>query len=273
MSEDNTSWRDSLPDDLKDHSSLKDVKDVSGLAKQFVDTLSAQGQMIRVPGPDAGDEAWSNFHNKLTEKVPTLIPTPDPDNPELMKALFKRMGAPEAPTGYEHPEGIDPTQMADFANLAHQLGITKSQYGKIVGAFAEATKKDKEAAADKYATEVRALKQEWGIVYEDNIQLVDAVLKGTGAPPEVMEAAASKTMSPGMQKWLFEVGKQLGTEGINFQKDESTTRLAPSEALARANEIMADREGPYWDGAHPQHKEYVQRVIKLRQAAAAGGLS
>lgn len=273
MSEDNTSWRDSLPDDLKDHSSLKDVKDVSGLAKQFVDTLSAQGQMIRVPGPDAGDEAMAAFHAKLTEKVPTLIPTPDPDNPEVMNALYKRMGRPDEVTGYEHPEGVDATQMADFAELAHGLGLTKGQYKKMVGALAEHTTKQQEAAADAYAEEVRALKQEWGIVYEDNLQLVDAVMKGTGAPPAMLEAAASGKLDPATQKWLYDIGKQLGTEGINFNKDESTTRLAPSEALARANEIMNDKEGPYWDPSHPQNKEYVKRVVDLRRAAAAGGLS
>ncbi len=270
MPPDNENWRDSLPADLKDHASLKDVKDIPGLAKQFVDTLSAQGQMIRIPGPEAGDDALTAFHSKLTEKVPGLIPTPNPENAEQMNALYKRMGRPEAATGYEHPEGIDATTMVEFAEMSHKLGLTKGQYKAILTAVQGFATKKEEQHNDAFVAAQRALKQEWGIVYEDNLTLVNSVMKGTGAPPEMMELAANNKLSPASTKWLFNIGKQLGTEGINFDKDESTTRLAPSEAKARAAEIMADEKGPYWNGQHPQHKEFVQRVVDLNRAAAAG---
>lgn len=266
------SWRDSLPEDLRGHKTLQDVKDVAGLAKQFVDTMAAQGQMIRVPGPDAGAEVLSEFHGKLTEKVPGLIPTPDPENKEMMQALYKRMGWPEDATGYEHPENVDATKMADFAKLAHAQGLTKGQYKAILEAVGGFTEERTNQNAEELATGIRALKQDWGIVYEDNMQLVDSVMKGTGAPKDMLELAASRQLPAEALTWLYNIGKQLGTEGINFQRDESTTRLAPAEAAARANEIMGDDKGPYWNGAHPQHKEYVQRVVDLKRAAAAGGL-
>src|SRR5210317_1139444 len=98
-------WRESLPEDLRENKTLADVKDVGSLAQQFIDSQQMIGQSIRIPGPDAGEEAWKNFHSKLTDKVPTLIPTPDPDNEEVMSALYNRMGRPEDPEGYRHPEG------------------------------------------------------------------------------------------------------------------------------------------------------------------------
>jgi len=246
------------------------VKDVAGLAKQFVDTLSAQGQMIRIPGPDAGDDALIAFHTKLSDKVPGLIPTPNPENAEQMNALYKQMGRPDEVTGYEHPEGVDATQMVEFAALAHGLGLTKAQYSKMVGSLHEFTTKKADADNDAFVAAQRALKQEWGIVYEDNLQLVSSVMKGTGAPDSMMELAADNKLPPDAVKWLYNIGKQLGTEGINFDKDEGTTRLSPSEAKARSKEIMDDEQGPYWNGAHPQHKEFVQRVVDLNRAAAAG---
>lgn len=264
-------WKDNLPADLKDHTSLKDVKDVAGLAKQFVDTLAAQGQMIRVPGSDAGTEALSAFHLKLAEKVPGLIPTPNPENEEQMSALYDRMGRPKEAIGYEHPEGMDATQMSDFATLAHSLGLTKTQYKGMLTSLMKYTETKTETTNEEFNTNSRALKQEWGIVYEDNLQLVQSVMKGTVAPKEFMELAADNKLPAATLKWLYNIGKQLGTEGINFQKDESSTRLSPKEAKIRSDEIMADRKGPYWDGTHPQHKEYVQRVVDLNRAAAAGG--
>ncbi|KKN23612.1 hypothetical protein LCGC14_0903140 [marine sediment metagenome] len=264
-------WRDNLPADLKDHATLKDIKDVGGLAKSFVDTMAAQGQMIRIPGPDAGAEATTAFHLKLTEKVPGLIPTPDPQNEEQMTALFKRMGRPDEITGYEHPEGVDPLLMADFAKLAHGLGVTKNQYLKIVTALAEVTTKKNDAVNDAFVAAMRGLKQEWGIVYEDNVQLVNSVMKGTGAPKDMLELAADNKLPAETVKWLFNIGKQLGTEGINFDKDESsTTRLAPSEAAAQAKELINDSKGPYWDASHPDHKDSIQRYVDLMRAAAAG---
>lgn len=264
-------WRAGLPAELKDHASLKDVKDVGGLAKQFVDTLSAQGQMIRIPGPDAGDDARAAFHTKLSDKVPGLIPTPDPENADQMNALFKKMGRPDDPAGYEHPEGVDATRMAEFATLAHGLGLSKGQYAKLVGSINEYTTKQTEAASEAFLAAQRALKQKWGIVYEDNLQLVDQVMKGTGAPKEMLEMAADGKMPPEAAEWLFNIGKQLGAEGVNFNKDEFSTRVTPQEAQDRINDIMNDTKGPYWDGSHPEHKAYVDKVVDLRRAMAAGG--
>lgn len=265
-------WKDELPEEIRNHTSLEDIKDINGLANSYVNAQKMLGTSIRIPGPDAGDEAIQEFHSKLSEKVPGLIPTPDPDNAEQMSALYDRMGRPKEAIGYEHPEGVDPTQMADFAALAHGLGLTKAQYKGMLSELVKHTQTKQETTDANFQADIRKLKQEWGIVYDDNIQLVQSVMKGTGAPSEFMEMAADNKLPPDTLRWLYNIGKQLGTEGINFQKDETTTRLAPAEARARANEIMADRNGPYWDGGHPQHKEYVQRVVDLNRAAAAGGL-
>jgi hypothetical protein len=271
MSEEEKNWKDSLPEEIRDSKGLADVKDVGSLAQQFLDSQSMIGNSIRVPGPEAGEDAWSAFHEKLTSKVPTLIPTPDPDNPEVMSALYKRMGRPEDPSGYEHPEGVDATKMADFANLSHELGLTKTQYAKMVGSLQEFTTKQEEAASQQFLEGIRGLKQEWGIVYEDNLQMVDQVMKGTEAPAYLKELAADGKMPAEALKWLHNIGQQLGTEGINFNKDEFSSRVTPAEAKARSAEIMNDRAGPYWDSSHPQHQEYVKRVVDLNRAAAAGG--
>jgi hypothetical protein len=268
---DEPNWRDSLSDDLKAHKGLADVKDVGSLAQQFLDGQQMIGNSIRVPGPEAGDDAWTAFHTKLTDKVPNLIPMPDKDNAETMQTLYTKLGRPEDATGYEHPEGTDATKMKEFAELSHSLGLSKDQYGKMVGALADFTKKQEEVASAAFLQGVRELKQEWGIVYEDNVQMVDQVMKGTQAPDYLKELAADGKMPAEGMRWLYNIGKQLGTEGINFNKDEFSSRVTPAEAKARVAEIMGDRKGPYWDGGHPQHGEYVQRVVDLNRAAAAGG--
>jgi hypothetical protein len=269
---DEPNWRDSLPDELKEHKGLADVKDVGALAQQFLDGQSALGTSIRIPGPEAGDDAWKAFNEKLSAKVPDLIRTPDVDNEETMNALYNKLGRPEDATGYEHPEGMDATRMKEFAELSHGLGLSKAQYVKMATAFHEYNIAQQEAASQAFTDGIRELKQEWGIVYEDNVQMVDAVMKGTDAPKQLLELGAEGKLDATTLKWLHGIGKQLGTEGINFNKDEFSTRVTPAEAKARVEEIMGDTKGPYWDGSHPQHREYVQRVVDLNRAAAAGGL-
>jgi len=270
MPSNNENWRDNLPEAIRDHASLKDIKDVGALGQSYIDAQATMGTSIRIPGPEAGDDALKAFHTKLMDKVPGLIPTPNRENEDQMNALFKSMGRPDDATGYQHPEGVDATQMVEFAALAHGLGLTGNQYTKMVGALNEFTTEKAEAANDAFVVAQRALKQEWGIVYEDNLQLVNSVMKGTDAPKEMMELAANGKLAPEATKWLYNIGIQLGTEGINFTKDETTTRLSPSEAKARSAEIVNDSKGPYWDAGHPQHQEYIQRVVDLNRAAAAG---
>lgn len=267
-----SNWRDSLPEELKESTALKDVKDVASLADQFVNAQSLLGSSIRVPGPDAGEEAVKEFHGKLMEKVPGLIPTPDPENPEVMNSLLKKLGRPDDPAGYEHPDGVDATKMADFAKVAHAAGLTKKQYADVLSAVSGFAQEKKESASQSHLDGIRKLKQEWGITYEDNLQMVGNVMKATGAPDQWHEMAANGEMPADALKWFHEIGKRLGTEGINFDKDESSTRLAPAEAKARADEMINNREGPYWDASHPQHQEYIKRYTELLRAAAAGGL-
>lgn len=267
---DEPNWRDNLPEELKGHKGLADVKDVNGLAQQFLDGQTALGTSIRIPGPEAGEDAWKAFHTKLTDKVPNLIPTPDQDNEEVMSALYNKMGRPESADKYQHPEGFDATKMGDFAAAAHELGMSNKQYLGLVTKLQTFTTTQQEAASEAFMTGIRELKQEWGITYEDNLQLIGSVMKGTEAPPMLQEMAADGKLDAATQKWLHNIGKQLGTEGINFTKDEFSTRVTPAEAKARVAEIMGDRSGPYWDATHPQHRDYVQRVVDLNRAAVAG---
>lgn len=266
------SWRDNLPENIRDHASLKDVKDVGSLADQFVNAQSLLGNSIRVPGPDASAESLTEFHGKLMEKVPGLIPTPDPENSDVMNVLFKKMGRPDDPAGYEHPEGVDATKMGDFAKLAHEAGLTKKQYTDILTSVANFTADKKETASQEQEEGMRKLKQEWGIVFEDNMKMVANVMKATDAPKEWAQLAADGLLPAGAIKWLHDIGTRLGAEGINFDKDQFTSRLSPAEAKAQAEEMIGNREGPYWDASHPQHKEYIQRYTELLRAAAAGGL-
>src|SRR5256885_6120890 len=58
-------WRSALPDDLRTEPTLASFKDVSTLAKSFVDTKRMVGDSIRLPKSDASPEEWGKLYDKL----------------------------------------------------------------------------------------------------------------------------------------------------------------------------------------------------------------
>src|SRR3990170_781823 len=79
-------WRTGLPDDLRSHTALADIKDVGGLAKSFVNAQSLIGRSVRIPGEDASAEDREAFYQSLT-KVPGVARLPD-GNDEKAWAQF-----------------------------------------------------------------------------------------------------------------------------------------------------------------------------------------
>ena len=60
------SFRDSLPEDLRNNPSLKNFNDVGGLAKSYVHAQRMIGaDKIALPNQNSTDEDWANVYNKL----------------------------------------------------------------------------------------------------------------------------------------------------------------------------------------------------------------
>ena len=60
------SWRDSLPDDIKDNASLSKFSDVSTLAKSYINAEQMIGKdKFVVPSQSASEEEWAEVYAKL----------------------------------------------------------------------------------------------------------------------------------------------------------------------------------------------------------------
>jgi hypothetical protein len=61
-----TSWRDSLPQELREDPSLKAFNDPSGLAKSYIETKKMVGKKgVIVPTDKDGDDAWGSFFKQI----------------------------------------------------------------------------------------------------------------------------------------------------------------------------------------------------------------
>lgn len=265
---DTSNWREKLDGDLQAAPALKDVKDVNSLAKQFVDLQQHMGKAVRIPGEDAGDEARDAFYQDLVTKVPGVMVKPNEEDAKVMEAYYKSIGRPDESGGYELPtvEGMElPEDRMNFLrSVAHKAGMTRKQFK---GMMTEVLEADKNMAVQQTTelTESRdRLKREWGEAFEGREGAVLTAAKNSGAPDEIVKVIEGGKMRGESLKWLYGL-MSSGSESNNFAGQHGATRTSPAEAESQINEIMSNKDGPYWDGSHPAHTATIKKVIDLQR--------
>jgi hypothetical protein len=159
----NVSWLDSLPADIKDDPSLKPIKDISGLAKSYVNAQKMIGaDKIVLPGKNATEAEWAN--------------------------LYRKMGLPESVDKYElnlpKDQKLDESLVKGFKEAAHKAGVLPNQAEKILNQYIQDTQavlSKMEADKKVEATQkIEALKTEWGKDFEKNVRTAQVALKEFG---------------------------------------------------------------------------------------------
>ena len=92
-----TSWRDSLSDDIKGDASLENINDINSLAKGYVHAQRMVGaDKIALPGKYATEDDWQQVYTKLGR----------PDSPENYEL------------NYNIPEGDDGANLNQFKEIS-----------------------------------------------------------------------------------------------------------------------------------------------------------
>ena len=128
---------------------------------------------------------------------------------------------------------------------------------------------DKQAKVDAETTQAQAqqlLRQEWGREYDTNINKAKS-LANANLAPEVLELQLSDgsrlgdnvDVIKGFAKIanMLSEDKILSTESENMDKSE--------DIQTEIDQIMNDKNGPYWNKSHPNHDKVVQQVYTMRE--------
>ena len=274
-------WRDSLPDEIKGSEALANFEDVGSLAQGFIEAKSYQGASVRIPGEDAGDEARREFTDKLVTKVPTLMYKPNLEDQEQSVEFYRSLGMPETPDKYEVPEieapdnvEIKTDKIEGFREIAHKHGLTAAQFKGIMGDIVNADIQEAQQAAEGVQANQEAIKEKFGHAYKENMGKITNMLEKTEAPSVLVEAVKNGQVGVETIQWMYQMGKQMGGEGLDFtDADDSTTRAAamtPDEAKAAIDEINNNKEHPYWIGVGDEKKRAIDRMIQLQTFANPG---
>lgn len=260
-----TDWRADLPDDIRDHASLKDVDGVGALAKMFIHAEDMVGR----------------------DKV--VVPTKTSTDEER-RAFYTSIGCPEKVDGYELPtEGmpenvsLDEAQAKLFMAEAHAMGLTKQQAAQIIrfdaSRHATALTQLDETQTKARAEAEQTLKKDFGDAYDQNIALAKRAISELGS--ESLAKALTESGfgdHPDMVKMMAKVGKFIAEDNIVGAGPQSF-ELSPGDAQAQIAAKKTDKDfmDDYIDttGTRPGHKAAVaemERLFKIAypKAAVAG---
>ena len=242
-------WRDSLPDDIREHASLATINDVNGLAKSYVHAQSMIGaDKIPIPGKWADDEDWSE--------------------------VYSRLGMPSDSNDYELETGeaeIDDDFMEWFRGTAHSAGLNNRQAQMLTQAYIDLAGETEGAGTvdtEQGRVQVEAdLRKEYGNAYEERLE------RGNGFVDEFAEEGLTELMladgtplrnHPAFVKTLIKAASyihdNISEDAVVGNKD--TISMTPGEAQSQVNELMRP-DSPYWDRRHPMHEQMVQQVQEL----------
>lgn len=179
-----------LPAETREWLGKREVKSLRDAANLAHEQSKLLGNAIRVPGEKATDEERAAFLNKL--------------------------GRPEKPDGYEFkvpeklPENLpyDAERAKGFKQLAHDLGLTAAQAGRVhdwaaenaVNDFSNATAQMQQQTEERARGETDKLVKRWGPLDGEtaraNLEFADRVLQQAGGPELVEEFKRLNLIGP-----------------------------------------------------------------------------
>lgn len=258
--DDNVDWKDSIPQQLRDAPYFKSAENIDQVVADLTNAAQYQGNSIRIPGPDAGEEDWNKFDSKIAEKVPNMVRA-DLDSDEGRAAMMKRLGQPDTPEDYG-----DAGDAAWLTKSAHEAGLTKAQFTKLIESVNGVNEAQTTEQKEKAQQAVDALRGEWGLAFPKKIDQVIGMLKMSEAPESLIEAMSGELPNTEMLAWLDGMAQKFA-DASNFQDDRSDeTRITPDEAKIQIEELLRNPDF----GSTGAIGQGLQRKMLKLQAVVAG---
>jgi len=249
------SWKEAIPEDLRNDPNISKFTELEALAKSYVNATRMIGQdKVAVPNNNSTEDQWNEVYNKLGR----------PESPDKYKLEVKSDVVP-----------LDESAIKSFAENAHQLGLNNKQaqgilefYKNSMEGSAQQNQIDMETAQ---ANAEQELRKEWGGNYEANIKKAGAVAKANmDANILDMQLKDGTRLGdhPAIIKGFANIANLMSEDKLVSTESENVSQAI--DYSAEISKIVNDRDGPYWNKAHPDHDKVVQQVFNLRTMMTNG---
>lgn len=246
------SWIDNLSDEYRSHPKISQFKSVEDMAKSYMNMEKSFGNRIPMPSEDWDESQYNDFYNKL--------------------------GRPESPDGYEFnkaeglPEDFQVNEdfQKEFAQTAHEAGMTKAQAQKAWNMLQQKTYESQKNAIDSYEASIKerhdALKQEWGSEYDKNIAAAKKLMNMAGDEWIEYLKKSGLGREPEFIKVSAKLGKMLAEDNIQPTRQEKAT-LTPAQADEQISKLWSENHDILMDKMHPERPALMKKLHELNKIA------
>jgi hypothetical protein len=215
-----------VPEDVRNDSSLKDIKDIKGLVSGYVNAQRMVGyDKIAIPSkPDSPD--WEN--------------------------VWAKLGRPAKPEEYKFGEvqsrlPVQEPVKKDFMATAHKIGLSQRQADELYKWYMTSGDKmvgeQEETARRLQAEATNKLKQEYGAAYDDKVAIARQALRSLG-DDELLSFLDQTRLGdhPALVRTFVKIGQMLKEDGKLEGGGRESHAMSPAEAKARIAEKRADAD-------------------------------
>lgn len=215
------SWREALPEDLRDEDCWNTVTDFKNMAKQFVNQRKAIGKnKIPVPSEKSSQDEWDAFYDAI--------------------------GRPKTPDDYkvEVPEELgelfDEDHLKQAKDMAHKMGITDSQFKAYMQFEMDRAQQllQEEAEMAKRARDEgeSTLRREFGQAYHDRMASAKQLINDAITDPERRQEFLGKFGNDvDFIRFASTIGNRLSESSAQIAELRQDT---PNEALKKIKELQ-----------------------------------
>jgi hypothetical protein len=256
-------------DPMRTNPTLQQTKGIRSMASQLVNAQKKIGQFTS--GRDFA-----------------ILPNETSDETEIAE-YHQKIGVPKDVAGYGIAESI-PEGMAKDEKFIEHMGNTLLNAGtpapvakKIMAGYLEYIQQTAKAALDQEALDNDAanktVREKFGAAYDDTMLKVNNIVRmlGNKIDPAETEAFIKELPNdPYGAQMMAAVADLLNEKKVHIEPSPADGALTPSNAIAKANELMQD---PYYTSIHPEgkthnpayHQQLVEKVKALFEMATNKG--
>jgi len=254
-------FKDHLPEDLRNHSSLHDIKDLGGLAKSYIHAQEMVGKSrLPMPQSDASSEEWDRFYTSLGR------PLGDDTNGYGYK--FDKVEIPEDLRKDENMEKF-------FRQKMHERGLTQKQAEGLYKDQIEYTK----MLAEEQKKQIELRDKEWdqqsrqmfGLAHDEKVAAGVAIMKEF-ADKEVIDLVNETRIgnNPHFLKFMATLGEKFLEHNSAGSSNRSNAGavLTPDQARSEISQLQSNPEFmKQYTNRGPGHDEAVKRMARLHEFA------
>ena len=244
------SWKEAISEEYRKDPNIEKFTEIDALAKSYINATRMIGQdKMVVPNKNFTEDQWEEAYMKMGR----------PDSAEKYSLDFK-----------SDVVSLDEQAIKSFQDQSFKLGLNNEQaegilnfYKENMEGIAQQSKIDTETSQ---AQAQNLLRQEWGRDYDANISKAKS-LAAANLSPEVFEMQLADGSRLGdnvdVIKGFAKIANMMSEDKILSTESENMDRS--EDIQTEIEQIMNDKNGPYWNSSHPNHDKVVQQVYTLRE--------